>query len=120
MFRADIKRLNEAVAEISGQTKKLNWLLEETENVALELGRDSEMLSVRYSLQKEVEQMRNELRIMTQMVATLGLAERYYSSCENSIIDYAEGNMRKQKRLMEWYSVQVDETAKELLDAFIF
>lgn len=120
MFRADIRAMDETAMQMQRQIRKLNQAIYETESVISGLNSMSGMRNVKYSLQKELERMEMELRSFQNMLATLNQIQRCYGTCEDSIMNHAEGIPRRRQTEFEWFPINFSEDVTQLVEAIIY
>ncbi len=106
-MQTNIRRMEDAAFEMQMQLRKLNQIIDDTENVLAGLnGCASGFNAVRSHLRKEIHQLEEEQYKYRNMMTTLQQIRRCYQVCENGIIDYAEENTKKAKSGFEWYSFE--------------
>lgn len=120
MFLADIRAMDEATTEMQQQIRKLNQAIYETESVISGLNSMSGMRNVKYSLQKELERIETELRYFQSMLATLNQIQRCYGSCEDCILNYAEGIQRRKPVEFEWFPIGFSEDVAQLVKSIVY
>lgn len=120
MFRTDIRAMDQATMEMQWQLRKLNQAIDETESVITGLGNLSGMDSVKYSLRKEIDRMEAEKRSLRDMLSALNQIENCYRVCENNILNYAEGNIRRSKAGFEWFSVEFNKNMARLVGTIVY
>ena len=120
MFRANIKRMNEATWEMQRQIRKLNQAIGEAEDVRNGLRQLSGMDGIRRSLQKDIAGMEAQRQKLLHMVTGLRQISQCYEACENGVIDYAEGVSYRGRRQMQFFTVNMPDNIQQLIGNVLY
>lgn len=119
MFRTRIKAMEDAADKLQIQLRKLNQTIEDIEHVKSNISQLSQMEGINQLLCRELSNLDRERRKLFMFLIVLNQSARYYHSCENENIDYAEYN-RHRKRNLTWYDINVDSVAGNVVGRIIF
>ena len=119
MFCVNRKALGAATLELQQQLRKLNQVIQETEQVAMGLGFHSGMEETIYHLKKLVGDMEVQRDQLLQMMTVLREITESYGACEMSIMDYADGVQRVRQQSFYWFDNIIAESISDKLKQLI-
>ncbi|MBQ9136707.1 MAG: hypothetical protein IJX66_11525 [Lachnospiraceae bacterium] len=120
MFRTNIKGMNEAAWEMQRQIRKLNQAIGEAQDVRNGLRHLSGMDGIRRSLQKDISNMEVERQKLLRMMTGLRQIAECYNSCENRVVDYAEGVSYRGRRRMQFFTVNMPDNIQQLISNVLY
>ena len=120
MFRANVRAMEAAAADMQQQIRKLNQAISDAESVIRELRQLSGMEGVIRSIRKEISDMENQRQQILQLLVALGQIAEHYSICEKGIMDYAEGVRRREREGFGWFQVRFADNMADRLRQIIY
>ena len=120
MFLVNRKALDEAALEMQQQIRKLNQVIQETEQTAAGLSFHSGMEAPIHNLKKAVVDMEMQRNHLLQMMTVLLQIRECYGICERNIMDYADGAKKPKQKGFHWYDNTVSNDITEKIKQLIF